>query len=163
MKRIELEPLTAEEFAPFGNVIEIGKDAQSFGINAGTTERFHDLANVTISGDNARPIISMARAQPFSLPLKLDMLERHPDGSQAFIPVTPTRFIVVVAPDENGTPGTPRAFMTSPGQGVNYTQNSWHGVLTALDVVTDFIIVDRAGDGDNLQVFEIAEPYEIIQ
>ena len=163
MNRIELEPLTATQFAPFGNVIEIAKDAQSFGINAGTTERFHDLASITFSGGNARPIISMARAQPFALPIKLTMLERHPDGSQAFIPVTPSRFIVVVAQDENGTPGMPRAFMASPGQGVNYTQNTWHGVLTALDVVTDFIIVDRTGDGDNLQVFEIAEPYEIVQ
>lgn len=163
MKTIELEPLTAQEFSPFGNVIEIGKHAQSFGINAGTTERFHDLASVTTSGDNARPIISMARAQPFTLPLKLTMLERHPEGSQAFIPIIQSRFIVIVATDNNGTPGTPRAFMASPGQGINYFQNVWHGVLTALDVATDFIIVDRAGDGENLQVFEIAEPYEIVQ
>ncbi|MCF6302828.1 MAG: ureidoglycolate lyase, partial [Devosiaceae bacterium] len=98
----------------------------------------------------------------FSLPLKLKMLERHPDGSQAFIPVTPTRFLVVVAGDKNGTPTTPRAFMAAPGQGINYFQNTWHGVLTALDLATDFIIVDRAGDGKNLQIHKIIEPYEIV-
>ncbi|HHB82312.1 MAG TPA: ureidoglycolate lyase [Devosia sp.] len=162
MKTITVEPLTATEFAPYGNVIEISKDAQSFAINAGTTQRFHDLAHVTVSGKNARPIISMARAQPFHFPIKLTMLERHPDGSQAFIPVTPTRFLVVVAKDKNGTPFNPRAFLAGPGQGINYFQNTWHGVLSALDVVTDFIIVDRAGDGENLQIHEISEPYEIV-
>lgn len=161
MEKIELQPLTSEAFAPFGNVIEIGRDAKSFGINAGTTQRFHDLASVTFSGPNARPIISMARAQPFTLPLALTMLERHPDGSQAFIPVTQTRFVVIVAPDEDGKPGTPLAFMVSPGQGINYLQNIWHGVLTALDEITDFIIVDRAGDGENLEIHQLEHPYEV--
>ena len=161
MKKIELQPLTQKAFAPFGNVIEIGPDAKSFGINAGTTQRFHDLASVTTSGTNARPIISMARAQPFTLPLTLAMLERHPNGSQAFVPVIPTRFVVIVAPDEGGKPGTPLAFMTSPGQGINYLQNVWHGVLTALDQVTDFIIVDRAGDGENLEIHNLDHPYQV--
>ncbi len=103
----------------------------------------------------------MARAQPFTMPLTLSMLERHPDGSQAFIPITQTRFVVIVAPDEDGKPGMPLAFMASPGQGINYLQNVWHGVLTALDEVTDFIIVDRAGDGDNLEIFNLEHPYEV--
>jgi ureidoglycolate lyase len=156
---IKIEPLTAKAFAPFGDVIEISSTGKSFAINAGSTERFHDLATVTTSGKNAHPIISMARAQPFSLPLKIEMLERHPDGSQAFIPVCPTRFLVIVALDNNGTPTSPRAFMARRGQGINYTQNTWHGVLSALDQVTDFIIVDRAGDGDNLEIHNLKQSY----
>ncbi|MCF6303000.1 MAG: ureidoglycolate lyase, partial [Devosiaceae bacterium] len=69
MKTIRVEPLSATAFAPFGNVIEIDQSAENYSINAGTTQRFHDLATVTVSGNNARPIISMARAEPFSLPL----------------------------------------------------------------------------------------------
>lgn len=162
MTVIKIQPLTAKDFAPYGNVIEISDDVSSFDINNGTTQRYHDQATVTISGGNARPIISMARSHPFTLPLSFSSMERHPDGSQSFIPVVPTRFLVVVATtDENGKPGTPKAFMASKGQGINYTQNIWHGGLTALDEITDFIIVDRAGDGANNEVFEFNTAFQI--
>jgi len=159
MTAIKIEPLTRKDFAEFGDVIEITGDTASHHINAGTTQRFHDLATVVATGEEARPIISMARAQPFELPLSLEMVERHPNGSQAFIPLRPTRFLVVVAPDENGKPGTPRAFMATPGQAINYFLGTWHGVLTALDAETDFLIVDREGEGNNLEVFNFPEPY----
>ena len=58
----------------------------------------------------------------------------------------------------NGTPGTPVAFLTAPGQGINYRQNVWHGVLTALDAETDFLIVDRTGDEDNCEIFTFETP-----
>jgi len=161
MTTIKIQPLTRKAFAIFGDVIEIASDNESYPINAGTTQRFHDLGTVVATGEDARPIISMARAQPFELPLSLALVERHPNGSQAFIPVRPTRFLVVVAPDENGRPGTPRAFMAAPGQGVNYFLGTWHGVLTALDDETDFLIVDREGDGDNLETFTFAQPYTV--
>jgi ureidoglycolate lyase len=161
MNTIIIEPLSRAAFAEFGDVIEIAPETRSHPINAGTTERFHDLATIVATGEEARPIISIARAQPFSLPLSLNLLERHPHGSQAFIPLKPTRFLVIVAPHEQNGPGAPRAFMAAPGQAINYFLGTWHGVLTALDDVCDFLIVDREGEGDNLEEFHLPEPYVI--
>lgn len=162
MKTIQVEPLTKENFALYGDVIEIGKDVAHHPINGGTTERFHDLGTAIATGENARTIISMARAQPFTAPFFLPMVERHPYGSQAFIPVKPTRFLVTVALNEHGTPSAPRAFLAAPGQGINYFANTWHGVLTALDEITDFIIIDRDGDEVNLEEHHFDEPFEIV-
>lgn len=161
MTTIKIEPLTKQAFEPFGDVIEIRDDANSYPINGATTARYHDLATVVATGEEARTIISMARATPFQLPLEISMVERHPLGSQAFIPVRPTRFVVTVAPDEHGRPGTPRAFMAEPGQGINYFLGTWHAVLTAIDGETDFIIVDRAGEGDNLEEYHYPEPFTV--
>ncbi len=161
MPSIKIEPLTKEAFLAFGDVIEIRPDGDSHPINSGTTTRFHNLGTVVANGEDARPIISMARATPFTLPLSLEMVERHPFGSQAFIPVKPTRFLVVVAPDEDGRPGSPKAFLAGPGQGINYFVNTWHGVLTALDGETDFIIIDREGAGENLEEFRFPEPWSV--
>lgn len=156
---IKIEPLTREAFEAFGDVIEITANSDSHPINAGTTERFHDLATIIATGEDARAIISMARAQPFTLPLTVPMLERHPFGSQAFIPITPGRFVVVVAPDAGGKPGTPRAFMVGPGQAINYFLGTWHAPLAVLDSQTDFIAIDREGDGENLEIYDLPEPY----
>ncbi|NOZ32515.1 MAG: ureidoglycolate lyase [Alphaproteobacteria bacterium] len=146
-------PFEQTPFAPFGNVIEIDPAATPEWINSGTTARFSDLAPIDIAGKEGRPIVSLARAQPFDLPHRLEMVERHPLGSQAFIPIVPARFLIIVAPDEGGKPGQPLAFLATPGQGVNYHRNIWHAPLAVLDRQTDFIIVDRAGPGDNLEEF----------
>ena len=95
------------------------------------------------------------------MPLELKMMERHPLGSQAFIPMSDTPFLVVVAADENGKPGEPVAFMMKSKQGVNYHRNTWHAVLTPLDQVGDFVIVDRGGEGDNLVEYFFETPYLI--
>lgn len=163
MSTIKIEPLTRAGFESFGDVIEIAEGGNDYAINGGTTRRYHDLATAIATGEDARTIISMARAQPFALPLSVKMVERHPEGSQAFVPVQPCRFVVVVAPDEYGTPGTPRAFLAEPGQGVNYFLGTWHGVLTALDEVRDFVVVDRDGQGNNLQEYFYPEPFRIEQ
>lgn len=158
---LKLEPLTHEAFLAFGDVIEARPDAKKHSINAGTTERFHDLATAIAMGEDARIIISIARAQPFSSPLEVKMLERHPEGSQAFVPLKPSRFVVVVAEDNDGKPATPRAFLANPGQGINYFRGTWHAPLMALDEVTDFLIVDRSGDGPNLEKHNLSTPYRI--
>jgi len=161
MKSIAARPLTQDAFALYGDVIEIGPDRTSHFINGGTTERFHDLSTAVAFGEDARVIISMARARPFEPPITLDMMERHPEGSQAFVPVATARFVVTVAPDENGRPGEPEAFLAAPGQGINYFRGTWHGVLTALDNVTDFLIVDRDGDGINLEEYHFEAPVRV--
>ena len=95
------------------------------------------------------------------LPLTLKMVERHPLGSQAFMPLSPEPFLVIVAADENGRPGVPRAFMTNGSQGVNYPANAWHGVLTPLAGEQRFLVVDRGGDGNNLEEFVFDEPFMV--
>jgi ureidoglycolate lyase len=79
------------------------------------------------------------------------MMERHPDGSQAFIPMSEHGFLVIVAPDVDGRPGQPLAFETAPGQAINFHRGTWHGVLTPLQAPGLFAVVDRIGAGDNLQ------------
>jgi ureidoglycolate lyase len=151
-RSLTIKPLTAEAFAPYGQVITMA-NVQPMMINAGMTERYHDLAKVELAGAHARPLISLFRGQPYALPLTLRMVERHPLGSQAFFPLGPHPFLVIVAEDHHGTPGTPRAFLTGPGQGVNIAMNTWHGVLTPLEAVSDFLVVDRGGEGNNLEEF----------
>lgn len=163
MPTIKLEPLTSDAFLEFGDVIEVTEDTDSHPINAGTTQRFHDLATVIATGEDARGIISIARAQPFTLPLEVKMMERHPYGSQAFVPLSPARFVVVVANDKDGNPDTPRAFLTKPGQGINYFLGTWHAPLAALDHQQDFLLVDREGDGNNLETFDYADAFKIEQ
>ena len=162
MKTILIEPLTRAAFAPFGDVIET-EGAHHYPINAGMCERYHDLARVETSGPNARQLISIVIGQPCALPLTLKMVERHPLGSQAFMPLSPEPFLVIVAADENGNPGVPRAFITNGSQGVNYPANAWHGVLTPLAGVQRFLVVDRGGDGNNLEEFVFGEPFTVVR
>lgn len=160
METIPINALTAAAFAPFGDVIAPSGEP-NFQINRGMCDRFHDLARLEFVGANARANISLGRARPYALPLALDMVERHPLGSQAFIPLSQDPFLVVVAPDAGNRPGPLQAFLTKPGQGINYLRNTWHGVLTPITGETLFVIVDRAGDGDNLEEFFFDEPYRI--
>ena len=157
---IVAQPLTRENFAPFGDVIDAGS-GNHYPINGGKTERFHALAKPEAVGPNGHVLISLGKATPYDFPLKLAMVERHPLGSQAFMPLSPRPFLVVVCRDEDGVPGTPHAFLTEPGQGVNYPSNRWHGVLTPIGEPQDFLIVDRGGAGNNLEEFFFPEPYEI--
>ncbi|HTM76696.1 MAG TPA: ureidoglycolate lyase, partial [Devosia sp.] len=145
-------------FALFGQVIETD-GAHHYPINAGMTERYHDLARVELGGADPRPLISIFRGQPYALPLTLQMVERHPLGSQAFYPLSERPFLVVVVSDVSGIPDTPRAFLTAPGQGVNIAMNTWHGVLTPLEAPSDFLVVDRGGDGNNLEEYSFSEPF----
>lgn len=157
---IPVRPLTAAAFAPFGDVIE-AVGPPSFAFNGGMADRFHDLARTEVVGEGARVGISIGRARPYGLPLTLDLVERHPLGSQAFIPMTGDPFLVVVAPDEGGAPGAPLAFLTAPGQGVNYLRNVWHGVLTPLGREAPFLIVDRIGPGVNLEEHRYETPWAV--
>jgi len=160
MIKLNTEPLTRQAFAPFGDVIEKA-DAQSFPINNGHCIRFHDLANIETIGDTARTMISIFSSKPSSLPLHLEMVERHPLGSQAFVPLSKDPFLVIACKDNNGTPDIPQAFIATNWQGINFKKNTWHGVLTPLVDVSDFLVVDRGGEGNNLEEFFFDEPYVI--
>ncbi|PKG48650.1 MULTISPECIES: ureidoglycolate lyase [Halomonadaceae] len=156
MLELKAEPLTAEAFSPFGDVMD-ARTSASFPINAGRTQRHHDLAKVETLGDNARTLINIFVSQPITLPLELTFLERHPQGSQAFMPLHQERFIVVVAPPgEHINPDEVRAFVTDGRQGVNYCAGTWHAIQSVLEREGEFLVVDRGGDGNNCDEFPLA-------
>ena len=159
-QKIIAQPLTKSAFAPFGQVIEKAGSEERL-INNGKCVRHHDLAKIELDGPGATPSINIFNGQPYQMPLTLDMVERHPLGSQAFVPMHDRPFLVVVCPDANGTPGTPQAFITAPGQGINLRKGQWHGVLTPLYQQGDFLVVDRIGEGNNLEEYFFSTPYLI--
>jgi ureidoglycolate lyase len=158
--RIIARPLTREAFAPYGDVIETA-GAHHYPINGGMAERFHDLAKVEAAGPNARVLVSIFKGSPYALPLTLRLVERHPFGSQAFFPLQDRPWLVIVAHDGPDGPTAPEAFLARGDQGVNYPRNQWHGVLTPFGQAQDFLVVDRGGDGSNLEEFTYASPFTV--
>ncbi|WP_372966494.1 ureidoglycolate lyase [Marinobacter sp.] len=152
MLKLTARPLTAESFRLFGDVIDSRDATKSFPINGGRTQRHHDLAGVEILGEGGRPMISIFVSQPVQVPLVVDCLERHPLGSQAFIPMHGERFLVVVAPPGDAiNPESVRAFVTDGHQGVNYRAGTWHAVHSVLGSEGEFLVVDRGGPGNNCE------------
>lgn len=159
MTQIKAQLLTAAAFAPFGDVIS-ADGAPDKMINAGLCGRFHDRARLDFGGGRAG--VSLFEAEPRQLPYALDMVERHPLGSQLFVPMSRDPFLVTVAPDDAGKPGTPLAFVTTPGQAVNIHRSTWHGVLTPLSAPGLFIVVDRIGAGENLEEHWFDTPFSVV-
>lgn len=158
MKVIHTKPLTAEEFAPFGDVLEATGDFRP--INQGKCRRHHDRARLDF-GNAARAGISIFKAEACGLPYRFDLVERHPDGSQAFLPMGQHPFLVIVAPDEGGVPGAPCAFLTNGAQGINLLRGTWHGVLTPLAEPGLFAVVDRIGTTPNLEEYRYPEAFVV--
>lgn len=156
MSEIKAQPLSANAFAPFGDVLDCSGDPDKL-INAGMCGRYHDRAALEFEGGRAG--VSLFRATPRELPYALDLMERHPQGSQCFVPMSMHGFLVCVADDVGGKPGLPRAFLTAPGQAVNFHKGVWHGVLTPLHAPGRFAVIDRIGDGANLEEFAFETPY----
>lgn len=154
MNHITAEPLTAAAFAPFGDVLEAAGEPSRI-INRGKCGRWHDCASLDF-GLDGRAGISIFRAEPRSLPYTCDLLERHPDGSQAFVPMSHDPFLIIVAPDNGGLPGQPRAFISRAGQGINFHRGTWHGVLTPLHAPGLFAVIDRIGATPNLEEIDVA-------
>ena len=152
--------LTAAGFAPFGDVLEASGPAPRL-INEGLCQRFHDRALLNFDA-LGRTGISIFNATPRALPYDFALVERHPDGSQAFLPMTEHPFLVIVALDEGGTPGTPSAFLTNGAQGINLHRGIWHGVLAPLAAPGLFAVVDRIGPGPNLEEYRYAAPWRVL-
>jgi ureidoglycolate lyase len=137
-------PLDAAAFAPFGEVIDRGDLRATRAINAGTAARLDDLARIDASLHGAHVGIGLVRATPRALPFALQCIERHLEGTQAFIPLEASRWIIVV-----GAAGRPpavddlRAFIASGRQGVNYARGTWHHPLLVIDRAAEFLVVDR--------------------
>ena len=142
-------PLTAVAFAPFGDVIETAGVTPRL-INNGFAERFDDLARIDAGQGGGRAGLSLFAAKPRAAPVALDLMERHPLGSQAFVPLSAAPFLIVVAPiGDHVALDALQAFVTDGRQGCNYRAGVWHHPLLAL-VPQSFLVVDRHGPGANL-------------
>lgn len=153
--KLIVEELTAESFADFGDIIDTENSTNNFLINGGSTRRYHDLANVDIIGD-AKSGISIFRGSARTFPMSILMLERHPKGSQAFIPLQQQPYLIVVAPQlDEQQPDVEkiRLFYATGKQGINYAKGTWHHPLLALNENSDFLVVDRIGEGHNCDEF----------
>ncbi len=153
--QIKPEPLTATAFAPYGDVLDATGDFRL--INAGLCQRHHDRARLDF-GDG-RAGVSIFSAQPRALPYTFDLIERHPDGSQAFVPMTQHPFLVIVASDPQATP---QAFITNGTQGINLHRGTWHGVLTPLHAPGLFAVIDRIGPGPNLEEYRYPQAWRVV-
>ena len=158
MQNIKIEKLTAKRFAPFGDVIEVRADLSPILINHGNTERYNDLASVDTAKDNGQPLVSIFRSTPLALPITIEKMERHPLSSQAFIPLSSNSYLVVVAPAGVFDEKEIRAFLALPGQGVNYHRGVWHHYSLALGDVSDFLVIDRGGEGINCDEVSLETP-----
>jgi ureidoglycolate lyase len=146
--RLVPQPLTAAAFQGFGDVIAASDAHQT--INSGTTLHFGDLAKIDVENGGGRPHVSIYRVVPYELPLRIRMLERHPLGSQLFMPLRGEPFLVVVAPaGDRIVPESIRAFVTNGRQGVNYRPGTWHHPVIALRDPSEFLVLDRQGPGAN--------------
>lgn len=155
---LRAEALGARAFRPFGDVIAISAQARHITINQGSTERYHDLAALE-PGAGGRLIVSLFRGEPRPLPFALSLMERHPLASQAFIPQSGHPWLAVVAPPGPApTAHALRLFVCRGNQGVNYAPGTWHHPLLALDAVSDFIVLDREGPGENCEVIALDRP-----
>ncbi|MCU6434875.1 ureidoglycolate lyase [Undibacterium sp. Jales W-56] len=158
MPAIHIETLSRAAFAPFGDVIMLD-GARHYPINEGTTERYHALTSADTGDGNGQTILSLFRAQPRAMPLEIRVMERHPLGSQAFVPMTHDpldEYLVVVAPAGDFRPEGLRAFLCRGFQGVNYAKGVWHHPLIALHKLSDFIVMDRIGQGHNCDELSLA-------
>jgi ureidoglycolate lyase len=154
-KQIIPKTLSRDKFSQFGDVIEVNDNAKNFSINDGFTQRYHDLAQVDVTENNGRTLINIFRSTPLEQPVSIKMMERHPLSSQAFIPMGQQPYLVVVAPKGEFDISKIEVFLASSNQGVNYHKGTWHHYCLALHQVSDFIVVDRGGAGDNCDVVNL--------
>ena len=154
MNTINVVPqkLTAESFAAYGDVISVSESAEHFAINDGHTMRYHNLADVDVADQQGKTIVNIFRSTPLAFPLPVEMMERHPLGSQAFIPMGNQPYVVVVAPKCELDTSKIEVFQATSDQGVNYHKGTWHHFCLALNEESDFLVIDRGGKGDNCDV-----------
>ena len=157
-RNVYFEPLTEESFAEFGDVLAAEGTPDRL-VDRGRCGRYDDRAMLDFS--NGRPAMNMLLSEARKLPIKLNMVLRHPKGTKCVMPMTQNPFLVIVSPSIDGEPGPPRAFLTKPGQGVNYHRGVWHHILTPLVAPGLFCVLDRADKGPNLDEHWFDRPYMI--
>jgi ureidoglycolate lyase len=155
MMTLPIAPLTKAAFAPFGQVIET-RDAKAKLINDGFAQRFDGLAQIDVAAEGGAVNISLFDGSLRPRPILIKLMERHPLGSQLFMPLNEKPWLVLVCSDPR-VPASYRAFSATGQQGVNYARNIWHHPLLVLTDASPFLVVDRGGPGDNLEEVRLAE------
>lgn len=151
MRILRPVPLTRNDFSAFGEVIELA-DARHLSINQGLTTRYHDLCTIDCDAEGGHPSVNVFRTDPLALPYRVEIMERHPVGSQAFLPLDRDPFLVLVAPQGETVSAEELVLYRTNGlQGVNFFRNTWHHFQIVTGRRRDFIVVDRAGPGANLE------------
>ncbi len=156
-RAVTAKPISQDAISGLAELIDASGKPDKL-INQDLCGRFHDRATLDVEGEVG---ISVFKSASFSMPYKLEMMERHPHGSQAFLPMQEGEYLVVLAEDKGGAPNMPRAFIAGAGQGVNIGRNVWHGVLCPLSDPGLFMVVDRVTDGPNLEEHWFSEPYTV--
>ena len=150
-KIIKPVSITKDNFSQFGDVIST-KDIKPIEINNGYAKRYDGISNLNTSKDNGVTTISIFSALKRNFPMKIDMMEKHPLGSQAFIPMKETTFLAFVAPNgDKPDLNKVEAFIIPHGIGINYNPGTWHFPLISTEDM-NFLVIDRKGSGDNLVV-----------
>ena len=154
--------ITKDNFQQFGDLIS-SHNVDPIDINEGYAKRFDDLANINTSKNDGKTIISIFSALRRIFPMKIDMMEKHPLGSQAFIPMNETTFLCFVAP-VGDTPEIKKiqSFIVPPKMGINYKPGIWHFPLISTED-TNFLVVDRKGNGENLIIHRFKEEKIILE
>jgi ureidoglycolate lyase len=154
--------ITKENFAKFGELITTD-NIKPISINDGFAKRFDGIANLDTSNNGGQATISIFSALKRTFPMNIDMLERHPLGSQAFIPMKETTFLSFVAPNEEKPDlNKVEAFIIPSGLGINYKTGTWHFPLISTEDM-NFLIVDRKGPGDNLKIHKLEKNQVVLK
>ena len=154
--------INRSNFALYGDLIST-ENINPMNINAGYAKRFDNLANLNTSKDNGKTIVSIFSALKRNFPMQIDMMEKHPLGSQAFIPMKETTFLSFVAPPGNFPEiNKIQSFIIPPKMGINYKPGVWHFPLISTED-TNFIVIDRKGSGDNLIIYKFDKEKVILE
>ncbi|MBC7729764.1 MAG: ureidoglycolate lyase [Microbacteriaceae bacterium] len=159
------QALTDTVFAPFGRVLQVPADGQGgHAINQGTSQRFELVADALLTAEAGRPVVSISRALARVLPLTLVAMERHPLGSQSFVPLgAARRFALVVAAGRVPAEALGdhlQAFVSNGTQGVLLAPGTWHHGLLALDA-GDYLVLERRGDAVDCDLADLASPVRL--
>ncbi|WOJ94091.1 ureidoglycolate lyase [Congregibacter variabilis] len=161
MKELQLQALSADAFAPFGEVIDGQTPCEQYPINEGLTQRHHALAAVDCAREGGAPALSLFRAQAIAPDFVLRSMERHPLGSQAFINTSGNSYAIVVARPGALEEDAIEGFLATGSQSISYHRGTWHHFLLALDCASDFVVVDRIGPGNNCDETELKLPLRL--
>ena len=148
-KIIKPVKISRSNFSSYGDLISTD-DINPMNINEGYAKRFDNLANLDTSKDSGKTIVSIFSALKRTFPMKIHMMEKHPLGTQAFIPMKETTFLAFVAPSgESPEIYKIQSFVIPPKSGINYKPGIWHFPLISTENI-NFLVIDRKGSGDNL-------------
>ena len=154
--------ITRTNFATYGDLIS-ADDIKPMDINTGYAKRFDNLAHINTSKDEGKTVVSIFSALKRTFPMKIDMMEKHPLGSQAFIPMKETTFLCFVAPQgESPEINKIQSFIIPPKTGINYKPGIWHFPLISTED-TDFLVIDRKGNGENLVIHKFDKEKVVLQ